>query len=95
MVTARGIEKHAAFYRGYQPDDRSLLPIAIALATFVALCLLVYLISIVGPKPKSEAARSPHPSYAVSGPVVHRLGRDPVIAASNGSDEPASFFFSN
>ena len=49
MVTVMGIEKHAAFYRGYQPDDRSLFPVSIALATIVALWLLVYLVSAVGP----------------------------------------------
>ena len=63
MVTAMGIEKHAAYYRGYQPDDRSVLPVAIVLATMVALWLLVYLISAVGPAQKAKEA---HPAYAVS-----------------------------
>ncbi len=49
MVTVMGIEKHAAFYRGYQPDDRSLFPVAVVLATLVAVWLLVYLVSAVGP----------------------------------------------
>ncbi len=69
MVTAMGIEKHAAYYRGYQPDDRSVLPVAIVLATMVAVWLLVYLISAVGPAPKLGAAKEPHPAYAVSRPV--------------------------
>ncbi len=67
MVTVWG--KHAAFYRGYQPDDRSLFPVAIALATIVALWLLVYLVSAAGPHGKPEAAKSPHPSDAVTRPV--------------------------
>lgn len=49
MVTVMGIEKHADFYRGYQPDDRSLFPVAIVLATAVGLWALVYLLSAVGP----------------------------------------------
>ena len=65
MVTVWG--KHAAFYRGYQPDDRSLFPVAIALATIVALWLLVYLVSAVGPHGRPEAAKSPHD--AVTRPV--------------------------
>jgi hypothetical protein len=69
MVTAMGIEKHAAYYRGYQPDDRSVFPVAIVLATTVALWLLVYLVSTVGPHGKPETAKSPHPSYAVSRPA--------------------------
>jgi hypothetical protein len=67
MVTAMGIEKHAAFYRGYQPGDRSPLPVAIVLATLVALWLLVYLVSAVGPQPGSAGVRpQPHPAHAVS-----------------------------
>jgi hypothetical protein len=72
MVTVMGIEKHAAFYRGYQPDDRSLFPVAIVLATLVAVWLLVYLVSAVGPhagpltvhlSPRSQSA------VAVSNPA--------------------------
>src|SRR5208283_1630281 len=62
MVTAMGIEKHAEYYRGYQPDDRSIWPVAIVLATMVALWLLVYLIAAVGPQPEQPtAAKSPSP----------------------------------
>jgi hypothetical protein len=42
-----GIEKHAAFYRGYLTDERSLVPLTIVLATVVALWLLVYLVAAV------------------------------------------------
>jgi hypothetical protein len=43
-----GIEKQAAFYRGYLVDDRSLAPLTAALATIVGLWLLVYLMSAIG-----------------------------------------------
>ena len=43
-----GIEKQAAFYRGYLTDDRSLAPLTTALATIVSLWLLVYLASAIG-----------------------------------------------
>jgi hypothetical protein len=70
MVTVMGIEKHAAFYRGYQPDDRSLFPVAIVLATLVAVWLLVYLVSAVGPHPGPATVHlSPRSAYAVSHPV--------------------------
>jgi hypothetical protein len=51
------IEKHAAFYRGHLVDDRSLVPLAIAWATIVALWLLVYLVSAVGPQAKLQTAQ--------------------------------------
>ena len=70
MVTAMGIEKHAEYYRGYQPDDRSIWPVAIVLATMVALWLLVYLIAAVGPQPaEPTAAKSPQSSYATARPI--------------------------
>jgi len=37
------IGKQAAFYRGYLPDDRSLVPLTVLLSTTLALWLLVYL----------------------------------------------------
>jgi hypothetical protein len=59
-----GIEKQAAFYRGYLIDDRSLAPLTTALAAIVSLWLLVYLISgIGGPQPRQEMAeRAAHAS---------------------------------
>jgi hypothetical protein len=35
--------KSAPFYRGYLPDDCSFIPLTIALATIVALWLLIFL----------------------------------------------------
>jgi hypothetical protein len=68
-----GIEKHAGFYRGYLTDDRSLIPLTIALGTIVALWVLVYLISVIGPEPKAQMQTlrtGPHTPYAVSQPVT-------------------------
>ena len=44
-----GIESQAAFYRGYLTDDQSLRPLAVALATMVALWSLVYLVGCCAP----------------------------------------------
>jgi len=43
-----GIEKQAAFYRGYLIADCSLAPLTTALATIVGLWLLVYVVSAIG-----------------------------------------------
>ncbi len=65
-----GIEKHAAFYRGYSIDDRSLVPLTIAWATIVALWLLVYLVSAIGPQAKPPMAQlAARASTLVSRPV--------------------------
>ncbi len=71
MVTAmNGIEKHAAFYRGYLADDRSLAPVAMVLLTAIALWLLFYLVSLVGAAPDRPAAGpAPAAGYAVSRPA--------------------------
>jgi hypothetical protein len=67
-----GIEKHAAFYRGYEPDKRSLFPVAVVLATLIALWLLVYLVSAVGPQPRPETTQgSLHPAYPASSSPTH------------------------
>jgi hypothetical protein len=59
------IDKHTAFYRGYLPDDRSLIPLTIALTTSVALWFLIYLVSVVVPQPVPQMARpAVHPSSA-------------------------------
>jgi hypothetical protein len=53
-----GIEKQAAFYRGYLPDDRSLVPLTVLLSTTLALWLLVYLVAAVAePRQDAGAAR--------------------------------------
>ena len=70
MVAVMGIEKHAAFYRGYEPDGRSLFPVAVVLATFIAVWLLAYLVSAVGPQPETVNG-SLHPGYAASPSPTH------------------------
>jgi ABC-type glycerol-3-phosphate transport system permease component len=40
-----GINRHAAFYRAYLPHDRSVIPMAVALAAMVALWLSLYCVS--------------------------------------------------
>jgi hypothetical protein len=65
-----GIEKHAEYYRGYLTHDRSLIPLTIALVTVLALWLLIYLVSAVGPQPRSQTAQcAPHAYTVVSRPV--------------------------
>ena len=60
-----GIGKHAGFYRGYLTDDRSLIPLTIVLAIGVALWLLFYLLSVVGPAPTTGSALA-RPAHAPS-----------------------------
>ncbi len=73
MVTAmNGIEKHAAFYRAYLADDRSLASVVGILMTAIMVWLLFYLVSLVGPVREQSSARpSPHAAVAVSAPA-HR-----------------------
>jgi hypothetical protein len=67
------IEKHAEYYHGYLPDDRSVIPLTIALATIVVLWLLIYLVSVVGPQPRPETAQ---PAAHVSAVIVsHPVSR--------------------
>src|ERR1700722_10115601 len=50
-----GIGKQAAFYSGYLPDDRSLVPLTVLLSTTLGLWLLVYLVAAVA-DPHEDAA---------------------------------------
>jgi len=58
-----GFEKHAEFYRAYLTEERSLIPLTVALATIVALWLLVYLVAAIGP--------APAPSQRMAAPSAH------------------------
>ena len=49
MMTMNGIANQAAFYRGYQADERNLVPLTILLAAAVPLWLLVYLVGTSKP----------------------------------------------
>jgi len=51
-----GIECDAAFYRGYLTGAQSPAPLAVALATIVALWSLVYLVGSIAPMAKPPAA---------------------------------------
>ena len=54
-----GIEKQAAFYRGYLPDDRSLVALTVLLSTTVTLWLLVYLMDVAGDALHAESSTYP------------------------------------
>ena len=89
MVTVMGIEKHAAFYRGYQPDDRSRIPVAIVLATLVALWLRVYLASAVGPQPRPAKRRTGHCQIKFYTPIwrsiLPLLGQAPRVEVTRAA----------
>ena len=52
------IGKQAAFYRGYLPDDRSLIPLTVLLSMTLALWLLVYLVvALADPHQDAAAGR--------------------------------------
>ena len=64
------IGKHAAFYRAYLPHDRSLVPVAVTLATIVALWLSLYFISEAQTTQTAQIdARAA--ATLVSRPVIH------------------------
>lgn len=63
-----GYEKHAEYYRAYLTEDRSLIPLTVALATIVALWLLVYLVAAIGPAPPSQQMANPSAKAPV---IVH------------------------
>jgi hypothetical protein len=58
VIAMNGIEKHAAFYRAYLADERSLASVAGVLMTAVAIWLFFYLVSLVDPQPELQTARS-------------------------------------
>jgi len=70
-LAMNGIGKHAGFYRGYLTDDRCLIPLTVVLATGVALWLLLYLVSLVGPVPSAPLAAAAH-AQAISAIVESR-----------------------
>jgi len=54
----RGIECDAAFYRGYLTGGQSPTPLAVALATIVALWSLVYLVGSIAPLAKQPTGEA-------------------------------------
>lgn len=70
MVTAMGIEKDVDFYRAYQPDERSLVPVAVMLATGVALWGAVYFWCVLSPYADAAVFHmKAQPSYLLTEPV--------------------------
>jgi hypothetical protein len=80
-----GIGKQAAFYRGYLPGDRSLVPLTVLVSTTVALWLLVYLICVAaGDAPQYAASFEARPLSAMLGlPGTRRV-------ASTADGSPAN-----
>jgi hypothetical protein len=73
-----GIGKQAAFYRGYLPDDRSLVPLTVLLSTTLALWLLVYLVAAVAdPHQDAGAGRVASVTFIEDRPAAHSpIARD-------------------
>jgi hypothetical protein len=63
-----GIGKQAAFYRGFLPDDRCLVPLTVLLSATLALWLLVYLVAAVAEAHHDAGART---IEEVTNPVVY------------------------
>ena len=84
-----GIERQAAFYRGYLTDKKSLVPLTILLTTFVALWLLVYLVGAVADaRQGGGAARVASVSFigdrSAENPLIGRDARRPAVPAVQG-----------
>lgn len=62
---------YAGFYRGYLTEERSLMPLAVVLAAGIALWLLFYLVSVVGPAPNTASSLvATHGNLAILEPVT-------------------------
>ena len=59
-----GFEKYAAYYRGYLADDRRLASVIGVLLTAIALWLLFYLVSLVGPASQQSLRSGAPPAHA-------------------------------
>ncbi len=59
-----GFEKYAAYCRGYLADDRRLASVIGVLLTAIALWLLFYLVSLVGPASDQRPRLGAPPAYA-------------------------------
>jgi len=74
VIAMNEIEKQVAFYRGYLADDRSLASVAVILMTAIAMCLLFYLVSLVGPAQSDPQAarRAPASTTVAVSPAAAR-----------------------
>ena len=91
-----GIEKQAAFYRGYLPDDRSLVALTVLLSTTVTLWLLVYLMDVAGDALHAESSTCPGSAARVArawnGKVFTDRRRGALFLAPEASgDSPYPF----
>lgn len=59
-----GFHKYAAYYRGYLADDRRLASVIGFLLAAIALWLLVYLVSLVGPASQQRLRLGAPPAHA-------------------------------
>jgi hypothetical protein len=72
-----GIGKQVAFYRGYLPDDRSLVPLTVLLSTTLALWLLVYLVAKVAEAHHERAGRVAAVTFIHNRPAAYSpIARD-------------------
>ena len=78
-----GIGKQAAFYRGYLPDDRSLVPLTVLLSTTLGLWLLVYLVAAVA-DPHEDAAAGRVASVTFIDD--HQAAYSPIARDTSGPD---------
>ena len=80
------IEKQAAFYRGYLTDERSLVPLTIALATVIALWVLVYLVAAVAETHQGAGAgRAAFVTFIRDRPAASSpIDRDGAVKATRG-----------
>ena len=72
-----GIEKQAAFYRGYLIHERSLVPLTIILTSVVALWLIVYLVAAVAGPAQGGGGRTTSATFIRNHPAASfPIGRD-------------------
>ncbi len=88
-----GIGRQAAFYRGYLPDERSVIPLTVLLSTTVALWLLVYLVGAVADaRQGGGAARVASVSFigdrSAENPLIGRDARRPRFTLLFDVGEP-------
>ena len=77
-----GIGKQAAFYRGYLPDDRSLVPLTMLLSTTLALWLLVYLVAAMADPQDAAAGRVASVTFIDD----HQAAYSPIARDTSGPD---------
>jgi hypothetical protein len=65
-----GIEKQAAFYRGYLTHERSLVPLTIMLTSVVALWLFVYLVAAVAGPAQGGGGRAASVTFIRNPPAA-------------------------